>query len=777
MADISHPAPFVGRPLPRFEDQRLLTGQGRYTDDLPQAGSGVAQFVRSPHAHAEIAGIDTAAARAAAGVLAVLTAQDYRADGHAAIRHVPNPADAVDVSLPAFGQRGGLVRDTAMWPLADGRVRFVGEPVVMVVAATLAQARDAAELVAVDYTVLDAVTGAAEAMQPDAPLLWPDIADNICLDETLGDPDAVAAALAGAHLVVERRFVNQRIVNCQMEPRIVVGDYDPVPQRYTLHCASQGVARQRFVLATALGTAPANVRVVTRDVGGGFGPRSFLESEGLLACWAARRVGRPVRWRSDRSEAFLSDFQARDLATTAALGFDRDGRITAIRIELLGNVGAHTVAFVPLANGSRLVSTVYQVPAACVHVRGVLTNTPSTVAFRGAGRPEATHTIERLLDIAAPRLGIDRVELRRRNLVPRDAMPWRNPMGITYDCGTFERNMDAALRRADWGGFAGRRADSASRGQRRGIAVANYVETPVGAPRERVECTVLPDGSVELLSGTQSTGQGHETSFAQVVADALGVHPADIRLVTGDTDRVEVGGGSHSARSMRLAGALMVEAAASVMAQARALAAELLAVPVDTVTFIDGVFGASGTNRTLRIGEIARARPDAAMTARADLNGRIPAFPTGCAVCEVEIDPETGVMAILRYTTVDDVGRAINPLIVEGQTYGGIVQGLGQALCEAACWDPASGQALTGSFMDYAMPRADMFPGFDISLAEDPTHGTPLGVKGGGEGGTVPALAVLTNAIVDALAADGVEDIAMPATSARIWAALQAASR
>ena len=761
--------------MPRLEDDRLITGRGNYTDDLPSDGCCAAQFLRAPHAHAIIRRIDLAAALQEPGVVAVITGRDYAADGHAAIRHVPNPVDAVDVTQTAFGQRGGLVHDTGMWPLARTRVRFAGEPVVMVVAETAAQARDAMERIVVDYEVLPAVTSVDEALADGAPQLWPEIAHNICLDETLGDPAETEQAFADAHLVVARRFVNQRIANAQMEPRAVMGRYDPDTRRYTLHSGSQGAARQRFVLAAALCVPIAQVRVVTRDVGGGFGPRTFLESEGLLCCWAARRIRRPVRWVSDRSEAFLTDFQARDLVTEAALAFAADGRIMAMRVSLCGNIGAHTVSFVPLSNGSRLVSTVYDVPVAAVHVRGVLTNTPSTVPFRGAGRPEATHAIERLMDMAAARLGVDRIALRRRNLVARDAMPYRNPLGITYDCGTFERNMDLALDRADWVGFAARRADSARRNRRRGIGIANYVETPVGAVRERVECSVLVDGTVELLSGTQSTGQGHETTFAQVIADRLGVLPTDVRLVTGDTNRVEIGGGTHSDRSMRLAGMLIVEACAAVVAQARGLAATLLNTELDSVTFDGGMFSAPSTNGTLHLFDVARACPDVAITARAELGSRVPAFPTGCAVCEIEIDPDTCLSAIKAYTTVDDAGRPINPLIVEGQTYGGIVQGLGQALCERIAWEKPSGQMLTGSFMDYTMPRADMFPHFGTSLVEDRTCGNPLGVKGGGEGGIVPALAALTNAIVDALTPDGVEDIEMPATPERLWIALQRA--
>jgi aerobic carbon-monoxide dehydrogenase large subunit len=763
---------WIGQKLPRFEDQRLLTGRGRYTDDAPVAGAAHAIMLRSPHAHARIVAIDAAAARALPGVLAVLTAEDYLADGHKPIRHVPNPADALDVARPSFGLNGGIVHDTFMLPLAHRRARFLGEPVACIVAETAQLARDAAELVAVEYDPLPAITDALAALAPDAPQLWESIPGNLCLDEQFGDKADIDTRLAASAHVEHRRFVNQRIVNAQMEPRAVIGWVDPDTGQTTLRSSSQGVARQRAVLAQALALPPEQVRVITLDVGGGFGPRSFLESEGVLVCWAARRLARPVRWRADRSECFLTDFQARDLITDATLGFDADGRITAMRMILTGNLGAHTVAMVSLSNGYRLVSTVYDVPAAEVRVRGALTNTPSTVAFRGAGRPEATFAIERLLDIAAPRLGLDPIEIRRRNLVPRAAMPYRNVMGLTYDCGDFAENMRRALALADWAGFPARRAAAAARGRRRGIAVGNYVESPVGAPRERVELTILDD-VVELVAGTQSTGQGHETSFAQVVADWLGVHPAQVRLMTGDTTRVAVGGGTHSDRSMRLAGTLIVEASDKILAQARARAARALDCPAENVRFDDGHFTAPGRNIALTLFDLARLDPESRLTAAADFTGRIPAFPTGCAVCELEVDPDTGAVQILRYSSVDDAGQAINPLIVDGQTCGGIVQGAGQALCEAMRWEPETGQVLSGSFMDYAMPRADMFPAFALEMTEDPTALNPLRVKGGGEAGIVPVLATIIGAISNALAEDGVEHVEMPATPERVWRAIQ----
>ena len=766
---------WIGQPLPRFEDQRLLTGRGRYTDDFRIDNAAHAIMLRSPHAHARIIAIDATEALALPGVLAVLTADDYLADGLQPMRHVPNPADAIEYARPSFGQRGDIFHDTLMLPLAHRRARFVGEPVACVIATSAQLARDAAELVQVSYDPLPAVTDADAALATDAPQLWDDIPGNLSVNEGFGDEADIEARLAASHHVERRRFVNQRIVNAQMEPRAVVGWVDEQTGQTTLRSSSQGVVRQRGLLAQTLGIPIEQVRVITGDVGGGFGPRSFLEAEAVMVCWAARRLGRPVRWRGERSECFLTDYQARDLITDAALGFDADGRITAMRVELTGNAGAHTVALVPLSNGYRLISTVYHVPAAHVHVRAVLTNTASTVAFRGAGRPEATFAIERLLDLAAIHLGLDAAEIRRRNIVPRSAMPYRNVMGLIYDCGDFATNMRRALALADWDGFPARRAEAATRGVCRGIAVANYVESPVGAPRERVEMTIHDD-VVEVIAGTQSTGQGHETSFAQVVADWLGIHPAQVRLMTGDTTRVAVGGGTHSDRSMRLAGTLLVEASETILTDARARAARALDCPVESVCIEDGRFTTPGRNTGLSIFDLARLDPESRMTAAADFTGRIPAFPTGSAVCELEVDPQTGAVQVLRYSSVDDAGQPINPLIIEGQTCGGIVQGAGQALCEAMRWDSSSGQVLAGSFMDYAMPRADMFPHFDLEMTEDPTSLNPLRVKGGGEAGIVPVLATVIGAISNALAEYGVEHVEMPATPERVWRAIQAAS-
>jgi carbon-monoxide dehydrogenase large subunit len=524
------------------------------------------------------------------------------------------------------------------------------------------------------------------------------------------------------------------------------------------------------------------VRVICPDVGGGFGSRTNLYPEQVVVVWAARRLGRPVKWTGDRSEAFLTDYTARDVVTKARLALDRKGRMLALDLELTANTGAHTVSYVPLSNGYRVAPTVYDVPIACVRLRAVMTNTVPTAPFRGAGRPEATAVMERLLDIAARRLKIDRVELRRRNLIAHDKLPHRTATGLTYDSGDFAGNLARVLQMADWGGFAGRRKEAKKRGRLRGIAVVNYVETPVGMPHERVAVKVSAHG-VDLIVGTQSSGQGHETSFRQVMADQLGVEPEAINFMGGDSTMLVSGGGTHSDRSMRLAGALMVETSRTVIDKARRIAAVMLDVPEADISFSDGLFVAPNSNRRLTLLDIARGIDDhpslpedlRELRAEATFTGRIPAYPTGAAVCEAEVDPETGTIEVRRYTSIDDGGQAINPLILHGQVHGGVAQGVGQALMEAAVYEEGSGQLISASFLDYGMPRADHFPHMDVELTEDPTKGNALRVKGGGEAGITPSSAVLINAVMDALSNLGIEHMDMPATPQRVWTAIRVA--
>lgn len=769
---------YVGRSVPRIEDQRFLTGTGRYTDDIRLEGQAHCAFLRSPHAHARILRIDASRARRGSGVLTVLTGADYLADGLAGIDHAANPVDALDVRKRAFAEAAGArVVELPHWPLATERVRHVGEPLAAVVAETAFAARDAAELIEVEYEPLPAVVSALDALREGAPQLWSEAPANLCVSAEFGDADATRMALERAAHVVRCELVNNRVANCQMEPRSALGEYDAATGACVLISGNQGVVRLKATLAAALKLSPERLRVVSPDVGGAFGLRNNLYPEQVVVAWAAKRLGRPVKWICERGEAFLSDYQGRDCVTRAALGLDAEGRILAYDVELIGNVGAHTVSFVPMGNGMRILTTVYQVPAAHLAVRGALTNTVPTAPYRGAGRPEATHAIERLLDMAAKRAGIDRIEIRRRNLVRREMLPYRNAMGLVYDSGDFAGYMDRALAMAAWEGFPARRAAALARGRLAGIGLANHIEAPVGAPVERASVSVKGDGTVEAIVGTQSSGQGHETTFAQVIADQLGVAIEAVRIRYGDSGFVKSGGGTHSDRSMRIAGALFVRAAAEIVERGRTAAAAFLEAAAEDIVFEEGVYGIAGTDRAVSLFELARAIESGALPAdmrevlasAQDFNGRIPAFPAGTAVCELEVDPDTGNVRVTRYTAVDDVGRAVNPMIVEGQTHGGIAQGVGQALCEGVALDPASGQVTTGTLMDYGILRADELPAFRLGHAEDPTAGNPLGIKGGGEGGVVPATAAVLNALCDAL---GVEDLPMPATSEAIWGAI-----
>ena len=772
--------PYIGRPMPRFEDLRLVRGAGRYTDDISVPGQAYAAFARSPHAHAKILRIDTSAARRMPGVIAVLTGADYVADGLKGALQRPNPAGAIEISIPAFAPEKRPILDERHYPLALDRVRFPGEAVAIVVADSIFAARDAAEAVEVEYDVLTAATDSMAAIGAEP--IWPaGTADNVALDQDFGDLAAVQAAFAAADVVVERTLRNQRIASAQMEPRSGVASYDAAADFYTLISGNQGVHVPRMVLAECFGLPPEKLRLICPDVGGGFGLRNNLYPEQTAILWAAKRAGRPVKWTNDRSESFLTDYQGRDLVTTARLALTKDGRITAYQVDHIGGVGGQTVTYVPLSNAYRVATTAYDIPLMHMRIRAVMTNTVPTAPFRGAGRPEATLVLERLIDLAAKTLGMDRVKLRQKNLIAHKKLPYRTASGLLYDSGDFAGNMQKVLAFADWNGFAARKRESKRRGKLRGIGISNYVETPVGIPHERVEVTVRGSGTVELAVGTQSTGQGHETSFAQVMADLLGVHPEDIKFIGGDTAAIASGSGTHSDRSMRLGGTLMVQASNDVIAQGKTAAATILGVPEADVSFTDGLFTTPKSNRRLTIIDVARAIEESSASgastglhAKATFTGRIPAYPTGCAICEVEIDPDTGAIAIPRYSSIDDAGQPINPLILHGQVHGGIVQGIGQALLEDIAYSE-EGQVLSGSFMDYSMPRASLVPFFEIALAEDPTKSNPLRVKGGGEAGITPALAVVMNAIMDALKDLGVEHMDMPATPHRIWAAIQAA--
>ncbi len=773
--------PLIGRSVPRREDFRFLTGAGRFSDDFNIDGQAYACFLRSPHAHARVRGVDVTAAAAAPGVLAVLTGADYLADGNGGIDHLLMGVDYADTTLPAFpddaAPPGGAPRHV---PIASDRVRHVGDPVAIVVAETPSAALDAAERVAVDYEPLPAVVATREALAPGAPVLFE--SGNQCIEFSRGDPEATEKAFASADHVVRLDGLSQRISAIPLEPRAAVAGIDPETGVATLHAQSQGVHKFKFAVMTALNMPPDKVRVITRDVGGGFGARSCANGEYPLLVWAAQRTGRPVKWTATRSETFLSDYQARDTAGDAALALDRDGRILGIRIDYVTCLGAYPVSFSIAGNLQRLAGGPYNVRAVHMSGRGVVTNTVPISVYRGAGRPEVTFLVERMLDIAAGELGIDRIEIRRRNLIAPESLPFQTPLGPRFDSGAFAQNLESAAAAVDWKGFPARRAAAEARGRLAGIGIATYLEAPSGAPMERADIRVRPDGRIEAVVGTQSSGQGHETVFAQVVSDMLQLPEDRIDISFGDTDSSVAGGGTHSDRSMRLGGTVLVQASDKIIAKAREIAAHVLETAVADIEYAQGRFTVAGTDREVDLFSLA------AMAASGDvpeeLTGpleesdivdyRLPAHPNGVAACEVEIDPETGALSVVRYATVDDVGRLINPVIVEGQIHGGIAQGLGQALFEHNAYDAETGQILAGSFMDYCLPRADDFPFFDIAPNNDcPAPSNPLGVKGAGEAGTTPATSALVGAVVDALRPYGVTHIETPVTSEKIFRAIR----
>lgn len=772
----------IGQPIRRREDLRLLSGRGRYSDDANLPGQAYAVMHRSPHAHATIASIDTGAALALPGTLAVLTGADMQADGLVPIPHAVWSRHPAELDLP--NTDGSQAPIPSHFCMATDEVRHVGEIVAVVIATTPAAAKDAAERVAVDYRPLPVVTHALTAVQPDAPLARRDTSSNVGVDSLLGDAAATEAAFARAAHTAHLTTWIQRVAGVPMEPRAALGEYDPATGHYTLHAGAGGAPRPKADLLTVLGVPADRLRLVMHEVGGNFGTRGATNPEFALVLWAARRVGRPVKWTCERSEYFTCDYQARDLAVTAELALDADGTFLAIRGSAVVNNGAHPIAFGPLQKGMEIVSSIYHVPAVLFRARSALTNTAPTRPYRSSGRPEVMYVMERLIDLAARTSGIDRIELRRRNLIPESAMPYRNPMGMVYDSGAYHTVMERTLDLADWSGFPARRAEAAARGRCRGIGIANYVDTATGVPRERAEVTVQPEGVVEVVIGTVSQGQGHETSFAQLMVEWLGVPLDSVRLVTGDTARVSVGGGSHSGRALRLGSIVMLNASRLIIDKAQRIASHVLEVAPSDLAFADGRFTVAGTDRSLGLFEIARVALERTDLPE-DLHGKLDAvsdetipdasFPYGCHVCEVEVDPDTGVTHIIRYTAVDDVGRAVNPMIVHGQIHGGIVQGVGQAMSEQCVYDPDSGQLLSGSFMDYAMPRADTLPFFTTELSEVPSTTHPLGIRPAGEGGTTPALGVMVNAVVDALSPFGVTHIEMPLTSERVWRAIQAA--
>jgi aerobic carbon-monoxide dehydrogenase large subunit len=771
--------PGIGEAPRRREDRRLLTGRGNYGDDVRLAGQSYAVVARSPHAHAVIRRIDTAAARGQSGVLAVLTGADYVADGLRPLPHTPFSVSPPDITLA--DTRGGPVVLAPHYPLASEKVRFVGEGVALVVAETLAAANDAADLIDVEYDVLPSVTDGRLAAEPDVSRLYKETTSNVVLDALVGDAAATDAAFAGAAHVVRLQTLVPRVTGVPMEPRTAVATCDPATGKVTLYAGGGGVVRPKLDLAHMLGLPPQQIRVVAGDVGGNFGTRNSIYPEFVLVAWAARRLGRPVRWAADRTASFLSDYHGRDLAVTAELALDATGRFLALRTSNISNLGAYPISFVPLTKGTELMSSLYHIPVVSARARAVASNSSPTVAYRSAGRPEAMFVIERLIDLACQRHGFDRLALRRQNLIPPEALPYRNPFGMLYDSGLYRKVFDEALVLADWFGFPARRAETEARGLRRGIGTGCYIESASGAPQERASVVVHPDGHIGVTIGTLSAGQGHETSFAQLISEFLRVGADRVRLVTGDTDAVSAGGGSHSGRSMRHASTTIHLASIEIIAKGRRIAAQVLEAADADIVFDDGLFRVAGTDRALDLFAVATAAatrddlPDelrGVLSATADVDSRVSSFPYGCHVAEVEIDVDTGVVTLARYTALDDVGRAVNPMILHGQAHGGIAQGMGEALLEQCVYD-ANGQLLSASFMDYAMPHAADLPMFRTAISEVPSTTHPLGLRGGGEGGISPSLGVIGNAVVDALSVFGVTHVELPATPEKIWRAIQ----
>ena len=769
----------VGQSVRRIEDPRLLQGFGRYSDDVSLPHQAYAVVVRSPHAHAAIRAIDVTAARNAAGVLAVLTGADLAADG---LGDLPTDKSRKRRDgAPAFATpRPALVRD---------RARHVGDPVVLVVAQTMEQAVDAAELVAVDYDPLPAVAATADALRSGAPAVWSQAADNVAFVWEAGNKDAVARGLAGAAHVVRLDFVVSRVAAAPMEPRGAVGEWDRRTGRYTLHTGIQAPHGLRTLLADQVFKVPhSSLRVVTGEVGGSFGMKSGVYPEVVLVLWAAKRLGRPVKWTSDRREGFVTDEHGRDNVSTAELGLDANGKFLALRVAINLNIGAYLTprSAGPGTNNVGGVAGVYTTPAIHVQTTGVFSNTTPTGPYRGAGRPEATYAIERVIDVAARELKIDPIELRRRNLIPSSAMPFKTGLVFTYDCGEFGRGMDIALGLADRAGFEKRRAEARQRGKLRGLGVANPIEV-AGGPYtamnpDTAELRVNADGSVSLFAGSTSMGQGNETAFAQIVSDKLGVPPERIQVFWGDSDLLGAGRGNGGSGALTVGGSAVTRATEKVIERGRRIAARLLEAAPEDVVHRDGKFSVKGTDRGVTFANVARAAyvprqlpqgMEPGFSEEASFTPSAVTFPNGSQICEVEIDEETGAVRVVRHTVVDDVGRMVNPMLVKGQIHGGVVQGLGQGLYEELTYDPTTGQLLAGSFMDYAIPRADDMPNFDVDSHEVPTEVNPLGAKGVGEAGTVGALPALLNAVNDALSPFGVRHLDMPVTPERVWRAIQ----
>jgi carbon-monoxide dehydrogenase large subunit len=765
----------LGQPVPRFEDPRLLRGGGRYVDDMVLPRMAFGCVLRSPHANARIREIDTSRAEAAPGVLTVLAGVDWQESGWG------------DLPVPGgLRRRGGAPAYRHPFPaLARDCVRWVGDYVAFVVAESREQAADAAELIAVEYEPLPATVSSEAALAADAPRVWEDAADNVCFVHEVGNRTAVEAAFARADRIVRRRFVVNRVTAAAMEPRGAIGEYNPTDGRYTIYTTLQRTHAYRADLAQIIKVPESRIRVVAGDIGGSFGMKSAIYNEVALVLLASKRLSRPVKWTSTRSEAFLSDAQARDHVTEAELALDRDGNFLAFRTCTIAAVGAYAQqnSNVFVMNLGTLAG-VYRTPAMHAEVTAVFTNTNPVRPYRGNGRPEFAYVIERIVDEAAAELGIDPVDLRRRNTIPPEAMPFKTGLIFTYDCGEFAKNMDMALDVADFAGFESRRVESRTRGRLRGIGFSNTIERAAAGGFEAAEIRFDRGGTATLLCGSITQGMGHETVFKQLMCDRLGIHPDQVQYIQGDTDKVALGEGTGGSRSATLGGSAVLMATDRIVEKAKAIAAHMLEAAEADIEFADGVFSIAGTDRAVPLRDIAREAwepknlpngMEPGLVASAAYAAGEQNFPNGVHVCELEIDPETGEVEILRYHVVDDVGTVMNPLLLEGQIRGGIAQGIGQLLREDIRFDPETGQLVTGSFMDYAMPRAADIPMMHCETNPVPTRTNPLGVKGAGEAGAVGAMPAVGNALVDALKPLGIRELPMPATPERVWRAIREA--
>ena len=760
----------IGQPVRRKEDLRLLTGRGTYTDDIDRPGQAHMAILRSPHAHARIVSIDVSAAKAAPGVLAVLTGAEADADG---IGLLPVQVEVPGKDRPLYCPPRRI--------LQTDRVRYVGDPIALVVAETREQAMDACERISVDYDVLPSVTDTARALDPDAPVIWEENGSNLCVHWDSGRAEMADAAFAAAHRVVAVDLVQNRVVGNPMEPRVAIGEWDG--ERWTLISPTQGVIKLRDSLARyAFKVPPERIRVISPDVGGGFGLRGKLFPESAMVLWAAKRLGRPVKWRAGRTETFLADPHGRDHVTHAEMAFDAHARMTGVRIRTIAAMGAYLLDFgprIPTLAGGRINGTVYDIQALNVQVKCVFTNTVPTDAYRGAGRPETAYVLERLLDQGAAAFGIGREEIRRRNYIRPEQIPYTNAAGNVIDSGRFEETQEMALGLADWAGFPARREEAARRGRLRGIGLGYFIEASGGQPFEWARVALTPEGRARLTVGTFSHGQGHETAFAQVLSEKLCIPFDSIDFIQGDTEVVRKGAGTGGSRSSQMGGVAVSRAAALVLAKAKRIAAHLLEADVADIAFADGRFRVAGTDLALDWPAVIAAAHDPARLPEGETPGLDEEltytrdtecnFPNGCHVAEVEVDPETGEIALVNYAAVDDVGVVINPMLVHGQCHGGIMAGIGQAMLEHARYDPESGQFLTATFQDYCMPRASDAPSFRLGLNIVPNPSNDLGVKGAGEGGACGAPPAIVSAVCDAL---GVAHLDMPLTPEKVWRAL-----